>query len=37
VIYTFDFSLHLFKAKMNRMPRKVEEMKERVSFYIGKR
>mgnify|MGYP002240400927 CR=1 FL=1 len=22
VIYTFDFSLHLFKAKMNRMPRK---------------
>ena len=37
VIYTFDFSVHLFKAKMNRMPRKVEEMKERVSFYIGKR
>lgn len=36
VIYTFDFSLHLFKAKMNRMPRKVEEMKERVSFHIGK-
>ena len=36
VIYTFDFSLHLFKAKMNRMPRKVEEMKERVGFHIGK-
>lgn len=37
VIYTFDFSMHLFKAKTDRYPKKVEEMKERVSFYISRK
>lgn len=30
LIYTFDFSMHLFLAKNNRLPRKVEEVKEKV-------
>lgn len=34
VIYTFDFSMHLFVAKKERLPRKVEEIRERVLLFI---
>lgn len=33
-VYTFDFSLHLFMAKHERLPRKVEEIKTRVLLFI---
>ena len=34
ITYTFDFSLHLFMAKHERLPRKVEEIKERMMLFI---
>lgn len=37
VLYTFDFSMHLFKARKNRLPRPVEEMKNRVIVYFGRK
>lgn len=30
LVYTFDFSLHLFKAKKERLPRRVEAIRDRV-------
>lgn len=36
VIYSFDFFLHLFQAKMNRYPKKVEKIRERVMLFIQK-
>ena len=33
-VYTFDFSLHLFMAKHERLPRKVEEIRTRVLLFI---
>lgn len=36
VVYTFDFSLHLFIAKKERLPHKVEEIRDRVMLFIQK-
>lgn len=33
-VYTFDFSMHLFVAKKERLPRKMEEIRERVLLFI---
>lgn len=33
-IYSFDFFLHLFQAKMKRYPKKVEKIRERVMLFI---
>lgn len=36
LIYTFDFSMHLFMAKKKRLPRRVEAIRERVNCLIQK-
>ncbi|NCB91075.1 MAG: hypothetical protein EOM40_00670 [Clostridia bacterium] len=37
LVYTFDFSLHLFIAKKERLPRRVEQIKDRVLLFIQNR
>ncbi|MBS6196271.1 MAG: putative ABC transporter permease [Clostridiales bacterium] len=34
LVYTFDFSMHLFLAKKERLPKRVEALKERVMLLI---
>lgn len=37
IIYTFDFSMHMFMAKKERLPRRVEAIKDRVLLFIQNR